>query len=655
MQFERLGPYKIGKRLGRGGMGAVFEGVNIQTREPAAVKVLSPHLADDEGFRERFELEIETLKKLRHPNIVRMHGFGEEGGYLYYAMELVKGHSVEEELQLGRRFTWREVVQHSVKLLKALRHAHDHGVIHRDLKPANLLITDDGNEIKLSDFGIARLWANNRLTMDGALVGTAEYMSPEQAAGDRVTPQSDLYSLGGVMFAMLAGRPPFRTPSLPEMLEKQRFEAPPPLSRFVAGVPPELEEFIGQLLAKDPKARGANALVLSRQLGAMEHGLSIIRERPKDQAGPPQLDGVLPSEHTVSDRGGSAVTPLPLDPRAQTRGAEGAPTPPDYDPNAATLLAPAVSAADEGPIVEAIGLPASGDSSRAAASKSNRAANRPSGGVAPVESAAAAAGVSSSRFTTVEEDRWRAEQERQPQQKLAIVQIALLASSLAMILGALWYFTRPPSADKLFARIETAAADNDAGALLSVEDDVKSFLSRFPNDQRVATVKRYEEEIGLRRLEQQFRLRVRLLGRDDTLSPVEHDYLEAMNSLGSEPQKTIDKLQAIIELYGAGSDRSEETQRCVELARRELAQLREQAAKVVPEYRKNLEASLRRAQQLTASAPDEARAIWKGMITLYGDKPWAAEQVNRAKAALARGPNAEAASASKDGGVNEHE
>src|SRR5262249_48066 len=163
------------KRLGRGGMGAVFEGVNVDTGQPAAVKVLSPHLADDEGFRERFEWEIETLKKLQHPNIVRMYGRGEEGGYLYYAMELVRGHSVEEELQRRRRFGWREVVQHSVKLLKALRHAHDHGVIHRDLKPANLLLTEDGNDIKLTDFGIARLWAKNHLTMDGALVGTAEY------------------------------------------------------------------------------------------------------------------------------------------------------------------------------------------------------------------------------------------------------------------------------------------------------------------------------------------------------------------------------------------------------------------------------------------------------------------------------------------------
>jgi hypothetical protein len=438
------------------------------------------------------------------------------------------------------------------------------------------------------------------------------------------------------MFAMLAGRPPFRTPSLPEMLEKQRFEAPPPLSRFVTGVPPELEEFIGQLLAKDPKARGANALVLSRQLGAMEHGLSIIRERPNDQLSHTQGEGSLPSDRTVSDRSSPPATPLPLDPRAPTRTPDGPPTPPDYDPNAATLLAPSASAADQAQIA-AKSLPSVGDSGRA--SKSNGAA-RTGNGIAPAaapastSSAGTRAEAAASRFTTVEEARRRAEQEQQPQSKLAIVQIILLASSLAMILGALWYFTRPPTADKLFAQIDAAARDTDAAALPAVEDDVQSFLSRFPNDDRAATVKRYADEIGLTHLEQRFRMRVRLLGRDDALSPVERDYLEAMNSLGPEPQKTMDKLQAIVDLYGSASDPSETTQQCVELARRELEQLRKQDAKVVPEYRKSVDAELRRAQQLRTSSPEQAQAIWRSIVTLYADKPWAAEQVKRAKAAL---------------------
>ncbi len=145
--------------MGRGGMGAVYEGVNIETGEAAAVESAKSALGRRRRFLPTIRLEIETLKKLKHPNIVRMLGYGQQDGHLFYAMELVRGHSVEEELQQGRRFNWREVVQHSVKLCKALRHAHDHGVVHRDLKPANLLLTEDESDIKLTDFGIARLFA----------------------------------------------------------------------------------------------------------------------------------------------------------------------------------------------------------------------------------------------------------------------------------------------------------------------------------------------------------------------------------------------------------------------------------------------------------------------------------------------------------------
>ena len=160
----------------------------------------------------------------------------------------------------------------------------------------------------------------------------------------------------------------------------------------------------------------------------------------------------------------------------------------------------------------------------------------------------------SGRFTTVEEDQRRsAELARESEQSPAIIQIVLLAVSILMIVGLLFYFMRPPSAAKLYARIEAAANDPEPNALRMAEEDVQSFLTRFPNDEHAADVKRYQDEINLQRLEQRFRLRVRSLS-NDALSPVEHDYLEAMNNVGVDPEQTIEKLQALVELYGALPD-----------------------------------------------------------------------------------------------------
>jgi serine/threonine protein kinase len=625
MQFERLGPYKIGKRLGRGGMGAVYEAVNVESGESAAVKLLSPHLADDEGFRERFELEIETLKKLKHPNIVRMLGYGEEQGHLYYAMELVRGHSVEEELQLGRRFTWREVVQHSVKLCKALRHAHDHGVVHRDIKPANLLLSDEG-EIKLTDFGIARLFGNNRLTMEGGLVGTAEYMSPEQATGERVTPLSDIYSLGSVMFAMLSGRPPFRSNSLPEMLQKQRFEEAPLISRFVSGIPPELEELVARLLSKDPPARAANALVLSRQLGSMEHGLSIIRQRPPEEP-PPNADGPELEGKTLGDEVPAVAPPEPK--KAMEIFAGGMP----YDPNAPTLVAPGGSAAVAPPIIK----PLVARAEKTATDKKQFSIDEGAAAVsmAPPEPDTKAT-IVQSRFTTVEEDEQRRDAERESDRQPIYLQVGLLATSLLMIIGLIWWFLQPLSEEALFAKIQVAATNkDDPAAVLAAEEDTQTYLQRFPEGEHAAIVKQVKEEINLQRMEQRFRLRTRLsLSHDESLSPIEHDYLEAMNYLPINPDITASRLQAIVDLYGSQRNATEVTTDCVELAKRELKHLREQSTKASPEYLRIIGANLQRARQLQQSSPDEAKAIWQSIITLYGDKPWATKQVAEARAAL---------------------
>ena len=195
LKFETLGPYRIGKRIGVGGMGEVYEAIHVDTDQAAAIKLLSPALAGTEDFRDRFAAEIDSLRILNHAHIVKLFGFGEQEGMLYYAMEFVQGRTLESEILAGRRFTWREVTTIGIQICKALKHAHDHGVIHRDLKPANLLLTADDN-IKLLDFGIARLFGASNLTSVGGVLGTADYMSPEQADGRPVNDRCDQYALG---------------------------------------------------------------------------------------------------------------------------------------------------------------------------------------------------------------------------------------------------------------------------------------------------------------------------------------------------------------------------------------------------------------------------------------------------------------------------
>ena len=321
MQFEQLGPYRLGKKLGQGGMGAVYAGVDEETGAAAAIKVLSPSLASEEGFRVRFEAEIESLKKLKHPQIVRLYGYGEQAGTLFYAMELVEGTSLEDELRAGRRFDWREVTKIAIKLCRALKHAHDHGVIHRDLKPANLLLTADG-EIKLSDFGIARLFGNTRLTSRRrACWGRPNICRPSRPKAGGVTDRCDQYSLGGVLYALLAGRPPFRAKSLVEMLQLQRYAQPEPVTRFAPQTPAELARIIHQLLEKDPQDRFVNTLLLSRSLEAMERGLSISLSRGDDfvLANPDRDD----SDMSSVERLPPTMTPTQLagaEPGAQPRG-----------------------------------------------------------------------------------------------------------------------------------------------------------------------------------------------------------------------------------------------------------------------------------------------------------------------------------------------
>ena len=245
----------------------------------------------------------------------------------------------------------------------------------------------------------------------------------------------------------------------------------------------------------------------------------------------------------------------------------------------------------------------------------------------------ARATLAESRFVTVEEDQRRREElEREVSHAPAIIQIALLAISLLAIVALGWYFTRPPSAERLLEQISAAAKSNDPDALIDVEDKVKAFLSRFPDDEHVAEMRRYEDEIDLLRMEQRFRVKLRFLGSADDLSPAERAYLEATTLETTDPQQAAEKLEAIVELFG--NDDEHDSSQVVEMARRHLEPLQENLAKSLPQYKQAVEQHLQRAEKLRSTAPAEAKTIWRNIIKLYGDKSWAAEQVAKAKATL---------------------
>jgi serine/threonine protein kinase len=614
MQPERLGPYRIVRTLGRGGMGTVYEGVNLETNEPAAIKILSVALAREADFRHRFEGEIEALRLLRHPNIVRLFGFGEQDEVLYYAMELVEGRSLEQELRSGRRFTWRETTQIGIEVCRALRHAHDRGIVHRDLKPANLLAAPN-SPVKLSDFGIAQLFGNSRITTAGNVLGTVEFMAPEQADARPVGPRADLYSLGGVLFALLAGRAPFKAKSIAEMLDKQRSAIPEPVSRYAADVPPELESIIAQLLAKDPDARIPNAMLLGRRLEAMMHALS----RPSPIANVPDKPEVDGGDDAVT-MNGQTLDRLPPTIDAPMSEFVGMPE---------TRLAEPVSgdvAVSECHLsLEHGSLPATKET----------AAFVPAGSTA--EPAAEESGEetkAANRFVHIPEDELDPVEEEAPPRVLISVHTWVLVAALVTMGLTAWYMLRPPSADALYERIAAKTKNHTVAEYLQAESDIREFLERYSNDSRSERLREFVNEIDLNQLERRFYLRSKGLITTEALLPVERDYLEAIHYAEMSPERGIIKLQALIDLYQPRNDMSGPTGQCLELARRRIAQLQEQLNRTSADHLALIMDRLDNADAIAPTEPQRAKAMREAVIELYDGKPWAAEAVKRARTAM---------------------
>jgi len=658
MHPTQLGPYALSSLLGRGGMGAVYEAVDRGTGRAVAVKTLATHLGDDPGLRKRFATEIETLKSLRHPCIVELLAFGEDDGQPYFAMELVRGRSLEQLLRSGRRFTWRETVEVALAVTRALKSAHDHGVVHRDLKPANLLFPDTplgDATVKLADFGIARLFGSAGHTLEGMIVGTADYMAPEQAAGGAVDHRVDLYALGLVMFAMLAGRPPFQGGHVTDVLKRQRNEPAPRVSSRVAEVPPELDELIDRLLAKDPAKRPASALAVGRQLAV----IAAAPDPPRDAAaaaGPVVDPGV-----TFAPSGGA--TDCDESRRGTAAGTRSAALP----AHAIDLEAPTqdLTRGETAPPVPAV-IPGTRTGEIAAdaptmpmptkpeptSGRPDPATGLPRRATVPTHDGGQAAAPRTTRFTTVEElDRVsRAEAAARARRDLAIRLIAALGL-VAVVAGLGYALLRPPTGDELHARIRTIA-DDAAADLRDARPLIERFLAEHASDPRAAGVRTLDRQLDLDMLEKRARRR-----RDDddpALTPLEREYRAAMAREEESPLACAAALAAILALHAddatapPAADAPPESQPglWLDLVRRQLARVEPLADREREQDVDRAAESLAEAADLAADAavaPDDAareallrrrRALLSGVVEIYASRPHVAPAVAEARRLL---------------------
>ena len=275
LQEALAGHYALERELGRGGMAVVYLARDVRLDRPVAIKLLPPELAAHDKLRDRFMREARTAARLSHPHIVAIHSVDEVRGYVFYVMSYVDGETLAERVANRGPLPPREASRLLQEVAGALAAAHSHGVVHRDVKPGNILLERATGRAMVTDFGIARM-ANGGggETAVGELLGTPEYMSPEQAGGEAVDARSDLYSLGVVAYYMVSGQLPFTAPTIQAVLAKQLTQVPPPIASVAPGIPPSLANAIDTCLLKEPSRRFQSAEAFSAALAP-----TLVRRR----------------------------------------------------------------------------------------------------------------------------------------------------------------------------------------------------------------------------------------------------------------------------------------------------------------------------------------------------------------------------------------
>src|SRR5512133_3977086 len=270
------GRYKVVRKLGTGGMANVYLAEDQELGRRVAIKILDDRHASDDQFVERFRREAKNAAALSHPNIVSIYDRGEAEGTYYIAMEYLDGRTLKELLVRFGPPPIRIAVGYTRQILSGLAFAHRFGLVHRDIKPHNALV-DSAGHVKVTDFGIARS-GTSQMTEAGSIIGTAQYLSPEQARGANVDTTSDLYSMGVVLYEMLTGKVPFTGDTPLEIAMKHLSEVPVPPSEKRADVPEDLDNVVLRALAKDPEDRYQTAEDMAADLARVQRGLPVSSE-----------------------------------------------------------------------------------------------------------------------------------------------------------------------------------------------------------------------------------------------------------------------------------------------------------------------------------------------------------------------------------------
>lgn len=597
---EFLGPYRVIRLLGRGGMGVVYEAIHEKNHERVAVKIISEELSSESRFHSRFESEIQTLIRLKHPNIVRLIGIGEAESLPFYSMEFVEGMNLHQKLKLERRIDWQTVLDWAIQIAGALKQAHDFGIIHRDLKPANLMITQE-NTIKLLDFGISKLFGGDGSTQPGATVGTADFMPPEQAEGTTVSPRSDLYALGAICYACLAGRAPFLGKNIPEILFNIRYGPYTPMNQLAPEVPEEFCKLIDDLLSRDPSKRPATSYLTMNRLQALRAGLKQREAKQKEA----KLD--KPPLATLDEHTNPTQTSIDVKELPSIADLSDSP----YHDATRIEIVRADEATKEhvtgGSLVQRpthSGLPTSGRTTFTEVSDQDRAKVSIFEGPSP---------------EVEKRERWG--------------EILLILGALVACIAGFFYFSQPITPDRLYEPIAAALTSGDESRLLDIEDQIEAFREKYPNDLRLDKLDAAAEKIEyLKRLRfLQRRSSNRYPGQDAMVSVLRD--IVSIKDTQSEIAKS--KLAAFENAYPLELLDAKE-QAWARFAMQLDAELNSQVESATDKTRySQLENHYEKVLQ--TSSPNQELAIrLQALIQLYSKEAWALPIVTKAADKLAK-------------------